>query len=357
MDTTLTEFLQQKMISLEVASAKKISRLPDGRIAIPVWDMNATFMFNKYRRNPNATSDVSDPKYSYDKGANSMLYNAHMIRIAEPDVPIFICEGEFKALCLESIGLLAVSSTGGAGTFREEWVPLFDGRPVFIVLDNDFAGIKGAFSLQQKIPRARIIFLPLTAEGQAYGKDVTDFAARYGEFFPINFNEIVQNSENWYYDFGDEFDTKDSVNKKISEIGERVNEIMWKIEDAKSHSTTGENPYPWLEIYKSIVLVHMDRLQKIKKFFTRHKLEVKHGDTFKSAKNVPISNFIRFSPSGYARSVWNKNDKNPSMKFYAEDNRVYDYSTGQGGDAIDVYMAFKDIKFKEAIDLLASGKY
>jgi DNA primase len=51
---------------------------------------------------------------------------------------IIICEGEFDRFVLESKGFRAVTSTGGAGTFREEWAKEFEDIPeVYICFDRD----------------------------------------------------------------------------------------------------------------------------------------------------------------------------------------------------------------------------
>jgi hypothetical protein len=42
---------------------------------------------------------------------------------------VVICEGEFDRLVLEANGFEAVTSTGGAATFRAEWADAFDEIP------------------------------------------------------------------------------------------------------------------------------------------------------------------------------------------------------------------------------------
>lgn len=139
----------------------------DGRaITIPVFDAEGQFLFFKYRRAP-WTED--GPKYWYAKeGGKVSLYNADQLP-GNPD--IVICEGEFDCLALEAQGIPAVTSTGGAGSFQEAWVPLFAGKNVFVCLDNDKAGLEGAIRICKMIDGAKIVPLP---EGV---KDVSDFFA------------------------------------------------------------------------------------------------------------------------------------------------------------------------------------
>jgi DNA primase len=363
MDNILKNFLHKKCVSENVATDKGISREASGRIVIPIFDTGHKFLFSKYRRDPRASVDSVIPKYTYDAGAKAALYNAHTLKYIDVEKllhrqrQVFITEGEFKALCLETYGYTAVSSTGGASTFKEEWVTLLKERDIFIILDNDYAGIKGAFALQQKIPSAKIIFLPTGN----WGKDINEYAYYIRSRVELNFMKIfdglVEKAENYYFVCPDKFETKTDLNETIKVMEGMSRDIMERVQTIRAKSPTGENDCPWLEVYNEILTAKISNLIKIRKFFTRHKLEHKYGDTFERAKSVPISHLIHFSPSGYARSIWNPNDKNPSMKLYVEQNRVYDYSTGKGGDVVDVMMAIKNIKFKEAIDRLASGNY
>lgn len=142
------------------------------RIVIPVFEPSGYWLFNKYRRDPDSTVG---PKYTYDKGAKSALYGADKIRDAKR---VIMCEGEFDALMLEAVGYEAVSSTGGAGTFSEEWLPLFEGKEVFLCYDNDEAGEKGRVRIAKLLPAVRHVFLP--HEVGDHG-DITDFFVKLGK--------------------------------------------------------------------------------------------------------------------------------------------------------------------------------
>src|SRR5262249_47386361 len=72
----------------------------------------------------------------------------------------------------------AVTSTGGAGAFRQEWVSEFEPIPeVFICFDRDEAGRNGALRIGQMMPRARLVELP---EEVGAGGGVTDFFVPLG---------------------------------------------------------------------------------------------------------------------------------------------------------------------------------
>lgn len=91
---------------------------------------------------------------------------------------IIICEGEFDRLVLEGHCFAAVTSTGGALTFRQEWAEAFrEISQVFVCFDNDLAGRIGAERLARLIPHARVVKLPGDV---GEGGDVTDFFVRLG---------------------------------------------------------------------------------------------------------------------------------------------------------------------------------
>jgi 5S rRNA maturation endonuclease (ribonuclease M5) len=139
-------------------------------ITIPIFDKDGSFSFFKFRRDPeDINPDTS--KYWYKAGSSAELYGWENIRNKRS--PIVICEGELDLLVLESNGIPAVTGTGGAGTFKEEWAEQLRAiREIYICLDNDDAGRKGAENIAKLIPHARVIVLPdeVGEEG-----DITDF--------------------------------------------------------------------------------------------------------------------------------------------------------------------------------------
>src|SRR5712692_10306534 len=87
------------------------------RITIPVFDRRGEFGFFKLAKDPEDTTD--SPKMLATPGAHAELYDWQRV-LGKPE-QIIICEGEFDRLVLESRGFAAVTSTGGAATFRREW--------------------------------------------------------------------------------------------------------------------------------------------------------------------------------------------------------------------------------------------
>lgn len=145
------------------------------RATIPITDRNGQVVAFKLAKDPADTTD--SPKMLATPGTRAELYGWERV-LAKP-TQIIICEGEFDRLALESQGFAAVTSTGGALTFRREWGPYFDPIPsVYVCFDNDDAGQEGAQRAAERIPRAKIVRLP---EEVGEGGDVTDFFVRLGK--------------------------------------------------------------------------------------------------------------------------------------------------------------------------------
>ena len=144
------------------------------RITIPISNREREIAFFKLARDPEDGPDV--PKMYVMPRSSGELYGWETV-LAKPE-RIIICEGEFDRLVLEAQGFPAVTSTGGAASFRAEWAADFFPIPeVYICFDRDEAGRRGADRVAALIPRAKIIDLPAEAGN---GGDVTDFFVRLG---------------------------------------------------------------------------------------------------------------------------------------------------------------------------------
>ena len=85
---------------------------------------------------------------------------------------VLICEGESDTLAALSLGYHAVGIPGWSH-FRPEWVDLFRGPEVFLVLDADDAGDRGVRDIASKFAAAG---LPLPRQVELpKGMDLTDF--------------------------------------------------------------------------------------------------------------------------------------------------------------------------------------
>jgi len=145
-----------------------------GRITIPIPKRDREVAFFKLAKDPEDASAGS--KMFATPGSSIELYGWEVVD-RKPQ-RIIIAEGEFDRLVLEANGFDAVTSTGGAGSWRADWSEALSGiREVFVCYDRDAAGESGALRVARQIPNARIVKLP---EEVGEGGDVTDFFVRLG---------------------------------------------------------------------------------------------------------------------------------------------------------------------------------
>ncbi len=139
------------------------------RITIPIPDREGIVRSVKLAKDPEDQS--LSPKMLATPGARFELYGWEEI-LGKPD-EIIVCEGEFDRLVLEAQGLHAVTSTGGAHSFRPDWAEFFHDIPnVYLCFDRDQAGQRGVDRVARLIPHAKVIDLP---DEVGEGGDVTDF--------------------------------------------------------------------------------------------------------------------------------------------------------------------------------------
>jgi len=142
------------------------------RITIPVFDRDGKLAFFKLAKDPE--DPAAGPKMLTPAGTHAELYGWERVRVKP--CRIVICEGEFDRLVLESQGIAAVTSTGGAGVFRQEWAKEFEPIPeVFVCFDRDEAGRNGARRVARLLSQAKLVELP---DEVGEGGDVTDFLVR-----------------------------------------------------------------------------------------------------------------------------------------------------------------------------------
>ena len=142
------------------------------RITIPIFNRDGQLAFFKFAKSPDDESD--SPKMLATPGARAELYGWEEV-LYRPE-ELVICEGEFDRLALKAQGFRAVTSTGGARTFRPEWASEIGAIPnVYVCFDRDEAGRLGAEHVGELIPHAKVVTLP---EEVGEGGDVSDFFAR-----------------------------------------------------------------------------------------------------------------------------------------------------------------------------------
>ncbi len=139
------------------------------RFAIPVIQGDRCVNIRLY-------SPDKEPKIlPISSGRSIQLYPEEQLQNKE----VWLCEGEFDALCGISHGLNCITVTGGAGSWRKEFTSLFQNKRVYIVYDCDEGGRKGAERVAEilsRVAEVRIIDL-----GLGDGEDLTDWFVTYGK--------------------------------------------------------------------------------------------------------------------------------------------------------------------------------
>lgn len=311
------EWLNARGIIDAVIFKNNISVNEAGEIVIPIYDPAGTFLYNKYRRNP--WSD-DGPKYRYDKGASAALYNLNSSMFTNDAV--LICEGELDAMALQSRGYYAVSTTGGAGTFKEEWAALLSGD-VYILYDNDLAGMQGTVRLLKFMPQAKVILLPASIGV----KDVTEFLIHNSL---EHFDHLMQEASCW------------TLPKEKSECAAVAEEFQRRHQHMMSQGNFNDFPHVILaavtEIYDSFAVKEKNKDRNY----------VRDGDAIERAKGVPIGEYVQFNKKGDAPCVAHE-DKHPSMHWFRKNNKVKCFPCGFNGDTIDVVMKMYSLSAGDAI--------
>jgi 5S rRNA maturation endonuclease (ribonuclease M5) len=131
-------------------------------------------------RDPRERSDVASGKMI---GISAGLNDARLWPLDGLDHDsVLLVEGEWDAVVMRQHGFdNAITVTSGAGIFKPEWLPLFTGKTVTIIYDNDEAGRRGEQRVAAMLARAdsvdvQIVHVPNLPEKG----DVTDFFVEQG---------------------------------------------------------------------------------------------------------------------------------------------------------------------------------
>lgn len=270
-------------------------------IIIPIYDENGTFIFNKYRRNP--LQDLK-PKYLYDTGSKAALYGIHKAKDAKT---ILITEGEMDCLVSLSHNIAAVSGTGGAETFSEEWGKFFIDKEVIICFDNDTAGGKGMVKVLTVVPQAKIVFLP----DRPGIKDISDYVTNGGDLHAL------------------------------LRTAKSLNTIEKVIQDRADRQCVYQSTF----FHEAFIKEHT------KIIYEPRKRNAQITDKLLKAKDYPIDSLMAFEKNK-ACCPFHK-EKTPSFHYYKETNTCYCFGgCGKVYDSIDIYMQVNNCSFKEAIEKL-----
>lgn len=344
----IIEWLRARGITDEVIATNGLE-WNGTHIVIPIKDPDGNFLFNKYRRDPFGQTD--QPKYKYEAGSTAHLFNAHKLNQRHS---IIIVEGEMDALRLESAGYIAVTSTGGAGTFKDEWLPLLTGKDLYVCYDNDEAGIKGATKLLTKLP-AKLVLVP-RAENV---KDITDYL-KIGGSFPI----LLERAQSFpiLSEPVPEFKFIKDVEAQIKKYNYFLKHLLVQERNAKN---AGQAFWHY-DYIRQLLLNAIDNLRReIRKMrYFKKPVEIENNDgritneDVARAKEVPIETLY----AGQLRKQGGRavgrcefhNEKTGSFTIYLQQNRAYCFGCSFKGDSIDYVMKKDDCDFITAVKKLVN---
>lgn len=257
----------------------------------------------KYRRDP---LDDRKPKYLYDAGGKVTLYGREQL---EPSIPqVVITEGELDSLVLWSLNIQAVSSTGGAMSFQEDWATDLANYEVYLCFDNDDAGAQGMVKVLKYIPDAKVIFIP----EQPGVKDISDFVSRGGDFHALM-----------------------ATARSYANITE--------VEDERA-----QRQAQWLPTRFHNAYIDANRPQNR----TNQEVSKYTGDDrVLRAKSYPLTNLIEFKQKK-AICPWHS-EKSGSLAYYPKTNSAYCFGAcGRAYDSIDAYRQKYGGSFLDAVKAL-----
>jgi DNA primase len=254
--------------------------------------------FSIFRRDPATSTGM---KYLYQKGSKATLYGADKIK---NEKVVWITEGMNDCLACWSAGIPAVSSTGGAMTFKLEWLEYLNGKEVIICLDSDEAGGKGMAKIYNVIPTAGLIFLP---DGYKDICDLTSAGKELALLKPVYFNSL----------------------KEI-------------LEDQMAREARFQTAF----FHRAYIKTHSEPVH------TKHEHRPVVGDKLTRAKAFPIDSMLKFNHSGSTTCLWHS-ESEPSLHLYKDQNKCWCFGgCGRGYDAIDVYQKLHNCSFIEAVEAL-----
>jgi len=318
------------------------------KIVIPIFDRYGNFLFNKYRRDPFSTVG---PKYIYDAGTSAQLF--HSNHLIDSDT-VIIVEGEKDAMRLEAEGWLAVSTTGGAGTWNDEWTTLLRDKDVFICYDNDDAGLKGAVKLLTKIP-GHLVVLP-RMKGV---KDVCDFFKQnsWKEFY------ILLRKSKKYQELSElpiEATTIKKAKENIKMYKLFLKDIDQERIDIRNQQKGETFYYDYLRQPLEDIIAEQERIiHKIQmdRAPVTEAVNVISAEDINRAKSVKIDALFTgktFRSGGRktGRCPFHESDDTPSFTIYANQNRFFCFACQAQGDAIEYVMRTDGCDFKTAVNKL-----
>lgn len=180
-----TEIIAKHRIGYNAKKLLHPGRVEAERITIPIFnEFGRLVNIRLYKPRAQERKMLSWSTKSEKTGfGKSRLYpHTSLTEAKERNELIYILEGEPDCLCGLSRGLLCITNTTGADSWRDEWNPLFKGLRVRIIYDNDEAGRKGISKILKHLPAfAAGVEFGTWPEWMGEKEDLTDWFVKYGK--------------------------------------------------------------------------------------------------------------------------------------------------------------------------------
>lgn len=199
----LLYLIQDRKLNLETIEHFNLGVSEDGLLAMPI-TKNKELIDFKFRTLPPA-----EKAFIRFQGAETWVFNEEGFDIAKESNEIIVCEGEIDAMSVWQAGFTNVISLVGGAQSIGTWLQgVLEVDKVYILLDSDDAGQKGARKLAERIGLERCINVKLPV------KDANDFFKQYTS---EDFKNVIKNSEKFpIQDVARLQDLVDSVREKQS---------------------------------------------------------------------------------------------------------------------------------------------
>jgi DNA primase len=132
----------------------------------------------------------------YYRGVGPLLVNSDILTYVDE---VAITEGPVDALLLTQEGFPTVSHTGGSHGWKKEWYSHFlRQKKIFVVADNDAAGLNGAKKIADLLGQTRVKVLLFEDKPERY--DTVDFFRDGGTI--DKFKEMLYNNSKYVFELG-----------------------------------------------------------------------------------------------------------------------------------------------------------
>lgn len=167
---------QQRHINRDTVKRARIGWNDDRRVyTIPVFSPERRLWNVRYydMRPSNGRRKI----WSHKGMGHPRLYPIGVLNRLRGPYDILFCEGEWDTLLALQLGFTAVTRTGSAKVWLDEWTPLFEGHNVYLCHDADFPGQEGNKRVASKladVAEVRVCRLPFPIV-EDHGQDLTDY--------------------------------------------------------------------------------------------------------------------------------------------------------------------------------------